>query len=90
VRISDDWDFRPVEVGFGFKSFSFQNLLLEDQINIRSGINNSTSIDPALQSKIGFFDVSAGMVLVKKICGLVYLKHLNRPNIAFNDGGNFR
>jgi hypothetical protein len=44
--------------------------LLEDQINIRSGINNSTSIDPALQnSKIGFFDVSAGMVLVKKICG---------------------
>jgi hypothetical protein len=47
--ISDDWDFRPAEVGFGL-NLSFQNLLLEDQINIRSGINNSTSIDPALQN----------------------------------------
>jgi type IX secretion system PorP/SprF family membrane protein len=91
VRISDDWDFRPaVEVGFGFKSFSFQNLLLEDQINIRSGINNSTSIDPALQnSKIGFFDVSAGMVFSKEDLWIgLSMKHLNRPNIAFNDGGN--
>jgi hypothetical protein len=27
-------------VGFGLKSFAFQNLLLEDQINIRTGIVN--------------------------------------------------
>ena len=91
VRISDDWDFRPaVEVGFGFKSFGFQNLLLEDQINIRSGINNSTSIDPALQNnKIGFFDVSAGMVFNKEDLWIgLSMKHLNRPNIAFNEDGN--
>jgi type IX secretion system PorP/SprF family membrane protein len=91
VRISDEWDFRPaVEVGFGFKSFGFQNLLLEDQINIRSGINNSTSIDPALQNnKIGFFDVSAGMVFNKEDLWIgLSMKHLNRPNIAFNEGGN--
>lgn len=91
VRISDDWDFRPaIEVGFGFKSFGFQNLLLEDQINIRSGINNATSIDPALRNnKISFFDVSAGMVFNKEDLWIgLSMKHLNRPNIAYNDGGN--
>jgi hypothetical protein len=41
-------------------------------------------------SKIGFFDVSAGMVLVKKKWIGLSMKHLNRPNIAFNDGGNLR
>jgi hypothetical protein len=42
-------------VGFGLKSFAFQNLLLEDQINIRTGIVNSNSVDPLLRNnKISF------------------------------------
>jgi type IX secretion system PorP/SprF family membrane protein len=91
VRISDEWDFRPaVEVGFGLKSFAFQNLLLEDQINIRTGINNSSSNDPLLKNdKISFFDVSAGMVFNTEDLWIgLSMKHLNKPNIAFNQDEN--
>lgn len=91
VRISDEWDFRPaIEVGFGLKSFAFRNLLLEDQINIRTGINNSTSIDPALKNdKVGFFDIGAGMVFNTDDLWIgLSMKHLNKPNIAFNKDGN--
>jgi hypothetical protein len=65
VRVSDDWDFRPaIEVGFGLKSFAFQNLLLEDQINIRTGIVNSNSVDPLLRNNKISFLMRAGMVLI--------------------------
>lgn len=91
VRVSDDWDFRPaIEVGFGLKSFAFQNLLLEDQINIRTGIVNSNSVDPLLRNnKISFFDASAGMVFNTDSMWIgLSMKHLNKPNIAFTEDGN--
>jgi type IX secretion system PorP/SprF family membrane protein len=91
VRISDDWDFRPaIEVGFGLKSFAFQNLLLEDQINIRTGNNNSSSIDPSLKNdKVNFFDVTAGMVFNTENLWIgLSMKHLNKPNISFNTDRN--
>ena len=91
VRVSDEWDFRPaIEVGFGYKSFAFQNLLLEDQINIRTGLNNASSIDPALQNdKVGFFDIGAAMVFNTEDLWIgLSMKHLNKPNIAFNKDGN--
>ncbi|WP_291099890.1 MULTISPECIES: PorP/SprF family type IX secretion system membrane protein [unclassified Flavobacterium] len=91
VRISDDWDFRPaLEVGFGFKSFAFQNLLLKDQINIRTGILNTSSIDPLLgNDKVTFFDVTAGMVFnTENIWIGLSMKHLNKPNISFSTDGN--
>jgi type IX secretion system PorP/SprF family membrane protein len=45
--ISEDWNVRPsISVGYGAKDFGFQNLVLEDQINIFSGIINVNSIDP--------------------------------------------
>jgi type IX secretion system PorP/SprF family membrane protein len=90
VRISDDWDFRPaIEVGFGLKSFAFQNLLLEDQINIRTGIVNSNSIDPLLRNdKVGFFDATAGMVFNTQNMWIgLSMKHLNKPNISFTEDG---
>jgi type IX secretion system PorP/SprF family membrane protein len=91
VRISDNWYFRPaIEVGFGFKSFGFQNLLLEDQINIRSGIINTSSIDPLLlNDKVSFFDFTAGMVFNTEDFWLgISAKHLNKPNISFTETGN--
>lgn len=91
VRISDDWDFRPaIEIGFGLKSFAFQNLLLEDQINIRTGSNNASSIDPMLQNdKVNFFDVTAGMVFNTENLWIgLSMKHLNKPNISFNADKN--
>lgn len=91
VQISDNWQFRPaIEAGFGFKSFAFQNLLLEDQINIRTGIINASSIDPLLRNeKISFFDVSAGMVFNTDDMWIgLSMKHLNKPNIALTQDGN--
>ena len=91
VRINDDWYFRPaLEVGFGLKSFAFQNLLLEDQINIRTGITNASSIDPLLRNdKITFFDASAGMVFNTDNMWIgLSMKHLNKPNISFSEDGN--
>jgi type IX secretion system PorP/SprF family membrane protein len=91
VRINDNWDFRPaIEVGFGFKSFAFQNLLLKDQINIRTGSVNTSSIDPLLKNdKISFFDVSAGMVFnTEKMWIGLSMKHLNKPDISFTTNGN--
>ncbi|TDD97972.1 PorP/SprF family type IX secretion system membrane protein [Flavobacterium cellulosilyticum] len=92
VRISDDWCFRPgIEIGYGIKSYGFQNLLLEDQINIRSGNNNANSIDPfAFNDKVNFFDYNAGMVFNTDDLWIgLSMKHLNRPNISFaGDAGN--
>lgn len=91
VRINDDWYFRPaLEAGFGFKSFAFQNLLLEDQINIRTGRINTSSIDPLLRNdKVSFFDISAGMVFNTEDLWIgLSMKHLNKPNISFSTDGN--
>lgn len=91
VKISDDWDFRPaIEVGFGLKSFAFQNLVLQDQINIRTGIINTNSIDPLVRNdKISFFDASAGMVFNTENMWIgLSMKHLNKPNISFAEDGN--
>jgi len=91
VQISDSWFFRPaIEVGFGNKSFGFQNIILEDQINIGAGTINPVSIDPVLlNSKVNFFDVSAGMLVNNENSWFgASLKHLNRPNISFTENGN--
>jgi hypothetical protein len=45
VQLDYDWYFRPgIEVGFGSKSFGFQNLVLGDQINIGNETINPISI----------------------------------------------
>lgn len=93
VQLNDDWYFRPgIEVGFGTKSFGFQNLLLEDQINIGTGVINPTTIDSSvLRSKenVAYYDFSAGMLFNKEDMWFgASLKHLNKPNISFTPNGN--
>lgn len=91
VQISDSWYFRPaIEIGFGNKSYGFQNVILEDQINIGTGTINPISIDPTLlNSKVNFFDVSAGMLVNNENSWFgASLKHLNTPNISFTENGN--
>ncbi|MFI0491987.1 PorP/SprF family type IX secretion system membrane protein [Flavobacterium sp.] len=91
VQLSDTWFFRPaIEIGFGNKSFGFQNILLEDQINIGQGIINSSSVDPLLlNDKVTFFDFSAGMLFNNENAWFgASLKHINKPNISFAVNGN--
>ena len=90
VQLNYDWYFRPsITLGFGTKDFGFQNLLLEDQINIFQGVINTTSIDPVLlNEKINFFDFSASFLLNNENSWFgATFKHLNRPNISmeYND-----
>lgn len=99
VKLANDWCFRPaIEVGFGTKSFNFSNLVLADQINIGSESINPMSSDIfALNANrnVTFFDFSAGFVFDKKntrndtdLWLGASIKHLNKPNISFEENGN--
>lgn len=93
VEIDYEWSFRPgLEVGFGRKSYNFKNLLLEDQININIGAISPSSIDQGVLNQkdhINFVDISAGFLIDNQDGWFgASLKHLNRPNITFLNGGN--
>ena len=90
-QISDSWYFRPsISVGFGMKNYGFQNLLLEDQINVNSGIINTSTIDPLLlQSRRNFFDFSSSVLFNNDDSWIgLTIKHLNKPNISLTANGN--
>jgi len=88
--ISEEWNASPsISFGYGSKDFGFQNLLLEDQINIFSGIINNTSIDPIeLNESVRFVDFSASVLFNNENSwvGLTF-KHLNKPNISMQFDG---
>lgn len=91
IQLNETWFFRPsISLGFGNKDFGFQNLLLEDQINIFDGIINTTSIDPALlNEKINFFDFSTSFLFNNERTWIGFtMRHLNRPNISMAQNGN--
>jgi type IX secretion system PorP/SprF family membrane protein len=91
VQLDDDWVFRPaIEAGFGSKTYGFQNLVLEDQLNIGTGTIDPVTNDPlALNDKVTFIDISAGMLFSNENAWVgVALKHLNKPEISFTQRGN--
>lgn len=91
IELNYEWYFRPgIEVGYGSKSFGFQNLLLRDQINISSETINPISIDPLqLNNRIHFIDISTGLLFYTENAWIgTAVKHLNRPNIAMAKEGN--
>lgn len=88
--ISEEWNVRPsISVGYGAKDFGFQNLVLEDQINIFSGIINVNSIDPInLNETIRFLDFSASVLFNSDNSWVGFtVKHLNQPNISMEMEG---
>jgi type IX secretion system PorP/SprF family membrane protein len=91
VTLNDRWNFRPaIEIGFGTKSFGFNNLVLADQINIDSGTINPITNDPVnFRDKFSFFDFSAGMLFNSEEAWIgLSLKHINKPNISLIDEKN--
>ncbi len=93
VNINYDWRLRfGLEAGYGRKDFRFNNLLLEDQININTGQINPETMDPEASNyndKINFFDMAAGFEFDQENAWIgVSVKHLNRPNIAFKENAN--
>lgn len=91
VQLDYDWYFRPgIEIGYGSKSFGFQNLVLGDQLNIANESINPTTIDPIqLKNQIHFFNISAGLLFHTEDFWIgTSVKHLNRPNISLTKEGN--
>ena len=90
-QMSDTWFFRPsVSAGLGMKSYGFQNILLEDQINLNNNSINTTTTDPLLLSaQRKFFDFSSSILFNNDDSwfGLT-LRHLNKPNISLTENGN--
>lgn len=85
LQLSYDWFVRPsLSFGVGSKDFGFQNLLLEDQINIFQGIINPTSADPInLSENKLFFDFNSSVMFYNEDSWVgLSLRHLNRPNIS--------
>ncbi|HCQ12461.1 PorP/SprF family type IX secretion system membrane protein [Flavobacterium sp.] len=93
VELDYEWSIRPaLEVGFGSKSYNFRNLLLEDQINGNTGEIDGGTVDPGVlgqKNNINFVDISAGFIVDNSVGWFgASIKHLNRPNISYLDGGN--
>ena len=91
VELDDRWTFRPgVEVGYGFKSFNFNNLILEDQINLNSETVSPSSVDAlSINDKVNYLDLSASLLIHDDNLWLgASVKHLNRPDISLTTDGN--
>lgn len=93
TELNYDWRIRfGLEGGYGRKDFNFNNLLLEDQIDINTGGIASNTVDPNImlnKNKLQFFDLNAGIMLDQENCWIgATLKHLTRPDISFNENGN--
>ncbi|MBT7815463.1 MAG: PorP/SprF family type IX secretion system membrane protein [Polaribacter sp.] len=90
-QISDTWFFRPsISAGFGIKNYGFQNLLLEDQINLTNYTINTSTIDPVLLgSQRNFFDFSSSLLFNNEDSWIgLTVRHLNKPNISLTENGN--
>lgn len=91
VQLNDTWVFRPsISIGVGSKDFGFQNLLLEDQINVFNSSINPSSVDPALlNSSIVFYDFSSSLLFnTERTWVGVTFRHLNKPNISMIENDN--
>ena len=89
-EISDTWYFRPsVSAGLGNKNYGFQNLLLEDQIDLNNNFINTSTIDPILlKAQRSFLDFSTSVLFFNEDSWVgLTLKHLNKPNISLTQNG---
>lgn len=90
-QLSDTWFFRPsISAGFGMKNYGFQNILLEDQINLNNNTINTTTLDPLLlRSQRNFFDFSSSILFNNDDSWIgLTVRHLNKPNISLTENGN--
>ena len=90
LQLTSEWYFRPsLSFGLGLKDFGFQNLLLEDQINLNQGIINPTSMDQVnLNDSRIFYDIGTSFLFYNKDSWIgLSVSHLNQPNISMTFEG---
>lgn len=93
LQINNRLFFLPsVSIGLGSSSFNSSSLVFEDQLDQATGFINTASIDPTLDQirTLNYFDLGASFILHNNqfLTGLS-LKHLNRPNVSFDQDAEF-
>jgi len=90
IQINNNLFLLPaITVGFVNSAFSSSSLVFEDQLDQSTGFINTETIDPlALQLlKVSYMDLGASIILHNENMLFGFsLKHLNRPNISFDNG----
>jgi type IX secretion system PorP/SprF family membrane protein len=88
VQINNRLFFLPaVSLGIGSIKYNLTTLVFEDQLDQASGFVNSETTDPVGTTiqNVNYFDIGASFIIHDDnfLLGLS-LKHLNRPNISYN------
>jgi len=90
VQINDNLFFLPaVTAGLGSAAFNISSLIFEDQLDRATGFISTETTDPLADRilQVSYFDLGASFIIhnEKFLWGLS-LKHLNRPNVSFDQG----
>ena len=92
TQISYNWTMNTsLSLGYGNNKLDFSSLIFGDQIDPYSGSVNGFSIDPVnANNNIVYFDtgVSAHAHNNENMFFGLSIKHLNKPNISFNNDSN--
>ena len=92
TKLTYDWVLNSaISIGYGNNKVDFSSLVFEDQINIFTGNISGISIDPVnANNKVGYFDMGAGVHVhnSKNLFVGLNVKHINQPNISFNNEEN--
>tara|TARA_A100001015_G_scaffold320742_1_gene448287 strand:+ start:3550 stop:4554 length:1005 start_codon:yes stop_codon:yes gene_type:complete len=88
VQINNRLFFLPaISLGVGNVKYNLSTLVFEDQLDQASGFINSETIDPtgAILQNVNYFDIGASFMIHDNNFLLGFsLKHLNRPNVSYN------
>jgi len=77
-----------IYLGIGSQSIESSKLIFEDQISLISGFIASQSDDPLAQIELNsnYFDLGASVIVYnEKFLAGLSLKHLNQPDISYNN-----
>ncbi|PHS53485.1 MAG: hypothetical protein COB01_04030 [Lutibacter sp.] len=94
TKLSYDWVLNSaLSIGYGANKVDFSSLVFEDQIDIFTGNISGISIDPVnANNKVSYFDMGAGVHVhnSKNLFFGLNLKHINQPDISFNNEENIK
>lgn len=88
VQLKNRLFFLPsISLGIGSSQYNDQTIIFEDQLDQATGFINTQTIDPTglMPKSSSYFDLGASFIIHSDeyLVG-VSLKHLNRPNVSYN------
>lgn len=94
VQINNNLFFLPaITAGLGNSAFNVSSLIFEDQLDRSTGYISTETSDPLANRllQVSYMDLGASFIIHNErlLMGLS-LKHLNRPNVSFDQGAENR